>query len=135
MAINNCTIMGRITAPLEIRNAGEHKVLSFTVAVDRNFTDADGDRQADFIRCVAWNKTAEFITQYFGKGSMIALTGWLQTGSYDDENGTTHFTTDLVVQQVSFTGEKKTDEQPAKQGKSQPKGKKKTSSYSQGYPF
>lgn len=134
MAINNATIMGRITADIELRQAGEHTVTAFSVAVDRPYTDEDGERQADFIRCVAWNGTAEFIGKYFGKGRMIALTGWLQSGSYEDKNGSTHYTTDLVVQQVSFTGEPKQDQQQKPSGgKSKSKGRK--SSEPMWYPF
>ena len=136
MAINTATIMGRITAPLEIKQAGEHKVLTFSVAVDRPYTDEEGDREADFIRCVAWNGTAEFIAKYFDKGRMIAVTGRLQSSSYEDNNGSMHYPTDLIVQQVSFTGEAKPKEQqeqaPRKSGNKS--GKKKTT-YSQGYPF
>lgn len=132
MALNICTIMGRLTAAPEIKQAGEHKYTAFSVAVDRSYVDEDGDRQADFIRCVAWNATAEFISKYFGKGAMIALSGRLQTGSYEDDKGSTHYTTDLVVQQVSFTGEAKKD-QPQQSG-SKKNGKKKAS-YPQGYPF
>lgn len=110
MAINNCTLMGRITRDPELKTVGEHTVLNFSIAVDRNYTDEDGEREADFISCVAWNGTAEFITKYFGKGSMIAVTGWLQSGSYEDDNGSTHCTITLVVQQVSFTGERRDDQ-------------------------
>lgn len=132
MALNICTIMGRLTAAPEIKQAGEHKYTAFSVAVDRSYVDEDGDRQADFIRCVAWNGTAEFISKYFPKGAMIALSGRLQTGSYEDDKGSTHYTTDLVVQQVSFTGEAKKDQPQQSGGKKS--GKKKTS-YPQGYPF
>lgn len=142
MAINNCTIMGRITRDPELRTAGEHTVLNFSVAVDRNYTDEDGEREADYISCVAWNGTAEFISKYFSKGSMIAVTGWLQSGSYEDDNGSTHYTTTLVVQQVSFTGERRADQNqqqdaPKGKGKSskgRSKGKPKTS-YSLDLPF
>jgi len=138
MAINNCTIMGRITRDPELKTVGEHTVLNFSIAVDRNYTDEDGEREADFISCVAWNGTAEFIAKYFGKGSMIAVTGWLRSDTYEDDNGSTHYTTTLVVQQVSFTGERRDDqskqaEGPKSKGKSS-KSRKKTS-YSQGYPF
>lgn len=112
MAINNATIMGRLTADPELRKVGKDStVTSFTVAVDRNWTDEDGNRQADFIRCTAWNGCAEFICKYFGKGRMIALTGWIQTGSYENDDGDTVFTTEINVQQVSFTGESKQEEE------------------------
>ena len=121
MAINNATIMGRLTADPELRKVGnDSTVTSFTVAVDRNWTDEEGNRQADFIRCTAWNGCAEFICKYFGKGRMIALTGWIQTGSYENDDGDTVFTTEINVQQVSFTGEPKQaedEEQPRKNSK------------------
>lgn len=147
MAINNAVIMGRLTKDIELRKAGDHKVANFTVAVDRNFVDEDGERQADFIRCVAWNGTAEFIEKYFHKGSMIALTGWIQTGSYEDEDGKTVFTTDLVINTVSFTGERadrdedddeEEEERPRRRSSSKiSKGKssKSKSRYSQGVSF
>lgn len=147
MALNNVVIMGRLTKDIELRKAGDHKVANFTVAVDRNFVDEDGERQADFIRCVAWNGTAEFIEKYFRKGSMIALTGWIQTGSYEDEDGKTVFTTDIVVNTVSFTGERadrydddeeeEEEERPRKRSnsKSSSSKKKKTSRYAGGVPF
>lgn len=119
MAINNATIMGRLTADPELRKVGnDSTVTSFTVAVDRNWTDEEGNRQADFIRCTAWNGCAEFVCKYFGKGRMIALTGWIQTGSYENDDGNTVFTTEINVQQVSFTGEPKQDEDEEKPRKS-----------------
>jgi single-strand DNA-binding protein len=146
MALNNVVIMGRLTKDVELRKAGDHKVTNFTVAVDRNFVDEDGERQADFIRCVAWNGTAEFIEKYFHKGSMIAVTGWIQTGSYEDEDGKTVFTTDIVVNTVSFTGERadrdeeedeeEEEERPRKRSRSKSSSKKKkTSRYAGGVPF
>lgn len=110
MAINSCVILGRITAPLEIRQTQSGTpVLQFTVAVDRDYTKQGEERQADFISCVAWRQTAEFIGRYFGKGRMIALTGRLQSRTYDDKNGTKHYITEVIVQQASFTGEPKQD--------------------------
>ena len=107
--LNRSIIMGRITHPLEIRMTPSGvPVLQFTVAVDRNFADKNtGERQADFISCVAWRQAAEFIGRYFDKGRMIALEGRLQSRTYDDKNGTKHYITELIVDQVSFTGEPK----------------------------
>lgn len=110
MAINSCVILGRITAPLEIKQTQSGTpVLQFTVAVDRDYVRQGEERQTDFISCVAWKQTAEFIGRYFGKGRMIALTGRLQSRTYDDRNGTKHYVTELVVNQASFTGEPKQD--------------------------
>lgn len=110
--INNVVLMGQITAPLELKSTQNGtSVLQFTVAVDRDYTKQGEERQADFISCVAWKQTAEFISQYFDKGRMIALTGRLQSRTYDDKNGSKHYVTELIVQQASFTGEKKQDGQ------------------------
>lgn len=105
--LNRVILMGRITQELEVRQtpAGA-SVLSFTVAVERNFKDQNGERQTDFISCVAWGKTAEHICRYFSKGRMIALEGNLRTRTYDDKNGTRHYVTEVFVDNVSFTGER-----------------------------
>lgn len=106
--LNRSIIMGRITAPLEIRQTPSGvPVLQFTVAVDRNYSEKNGERQTDFINCVAWRQTAEFIGRYFDKGRMIALEGHLQSRTYDDKNGSRHYITELIVDQASFTGEPK----------------------------
>lgn len=105
--LNRVILMGRITQELEVRQtpAGA-SVLSFTVAVERNFKNQNGERQTDFISCVAWGKTAEHICRYFSKGRMIALEGNLRTRTYDDKNGTRHYVTEVFVDNVSFTGER-----------------------------
>lgn len=104
--LNSVIIMGRITRDLELRttNSGA-TVLSFTVAVDRSSRQGE-ERQADFINCVAWNQQADFINRYFSKGRMIAIEGSLRTGSFDDKNGVKHYTTEVWVNRVSFTGER-----------------------------
>lgn len=106
MALNKAIILGRITHDLEVRQTpGGTAVLQFTVAVDRNYSK-DGEKQTDFINCVAWRQTAEFIGRYFGKGRMIAVDGRLQTRTYEDKNGTKHYITELIVENANFTGEK-----------------------------
>jgi len=108
--LNRVILMGRITQELDLKQTqGGTSVLSFTVAVDRGFTSQNGERQADFINCVAWRQTAEFISRYFGKGRMIALEGNLRTRTYDDRNGTKHYVTEVYVDNASFTGEPKQD--------------------------
>ena len=83
--LNRSIIMGRITANPELRQTqGGVSVLSFTVAVDSRFTNQNGERQTNFIHCVAWRHTAEFISKYFVKGQMIAVDGSLQSRSYVD---------------------------------------------------
>lgn len=105
--LNKAIIMGRITHDLEVRQTQNGTaMLRFNVAVDRGYSKQGEERKADFISCVAWGQRAEFIGKYFGKGRMIALVGSLRTGSYEDKNGTKHYTTDLFAEDVSFTGEK-----------------------------
>ncbi len=106
--LNRVILMGRITQDLDLRQTQSGRaVLSFTVAVDRNYVKQGEERQTDFINCVAWSQQAEFITKYFAKGRMIALEGNLRTRTYDDKNGTKHYVTEVFVDNVSFTGEPK----------------------------
>ncbi len=108
--LNRVILMGRITHDLEIRQTSSGgSVLRFSVAVDRGFTRQGEERQTDFINCVAWNQRAEFINRYFGKGKMIAVEGSIRTGSYEDKNGVKRNTTEVWVDNVSFTGEKAGD--------------------------
>jgi len=105
--LNKVIIMGRITKDLEVRmTPSGTAVLRFTVAVDRMPAKQGGEKQTDFISCVAFGKRAEFINQYFGKGRLIAIEGNIKTGSYEDKGGRTVYTTDIWVDSVSFTGEK-----------------------------
>lgn len=102
--------MGRLTHDPELRRTPSDKPFArFTVAVNRQFKNANGEYDADFISCQAWGQTAEFVTRYFHKGDMIALTGSLRTGSYTDKNHSdvTHYTTDVMVNNVEFCGSKK----------------------------
>lgn len=106
--LNRVILMGRITQDLELKQTnGGSSVVTFNVAVDRNFVRQGEERQTDFITCVAWSKQAEFITKYFSKGRMIALEGNLRTRTYDDKNGSKHYVTEVYVDSVSFTGEPK----------------------------
>ena len=88
MSINTAVIMGRLTADPELKTTSSGlSVLSFSVAVERNYQKEGEEKAVDFINVVAWRKTAEFVSKYFHKGSMIAVTGSLQTRSYEDKNG------------------------------------------------
>ena len=105
--INNVVLMGRLVATPELRNTQTGvAVTSFTIAVERSFARAGEQRQADFIDCVAWRQTAEFITRYFQKGSMIAVTGNIQTRNYEDKNGNKRKAVEVVVDNASFCGSK-----------------------------
>ena len=106
--LNRVILMGRITKDLEIRQSQSGTaVLRFSVAVDR--PQKNGEKSADFISCIAFGQTAEFINRYFGKGRMIAVEGNIKTGSYQNKNGDTVYTTDVIVERTSFTGEPKNE--------------------------
>lgn len=107
-ASNGVHVMGRITRDLELRHTQSGTaVCQFCVAVTRSFKDANGEYQSDFIDCVAWRNSAEFITKYFSKGAMIALDGELQTRNYTDKDGNKRKATELLVSSAAFTGEKR----------------------------
>ena len=102
--MNNVSLVGRLTKDPELKTTQSGlSVCRFTVAVDRPYSKD----QADFINCITWRKTAEFITSYFSKGQRIALTGSIQTGSYTDKDGKTVYTTDINVSNVEFCESKK----------------------------
>lgn len=103
--INNITLMGRLTADPELRTTQTGRsVSSFSIAVDRAFSRAGEERQTDFINIVAWQQQAEFVCRYFKKGSMIALTGRLETRSYEDKNGNKRTAYEVIADRVSFCG-------------------------------
>lgn len=99
--------LGRLTKDVELRHTQNDKaVCSFTVAVNRRTKNEEGKYEADFINCVAWDKLANFISQYFHKGDAIALVGRLQTRTWDDKDGKKHYATEVVVGEVYFAGKK-----------------------------
>lgn len=105
---NKAILMGRICNDLELKTTTNgNSVLSFRLAVDRSYQVKGEERKADFFNVVAWRNTAEFISRYFSKGRMILVEGELQTRQYVDKNGSTQNVVELVVNNVSFTGEPK----------------------------
>ena len=112
--MNKVILCGRLTKDPEIKlTSNQTQFCSFTVAVDRKFKDANGQRQADFISCLAWKQTAVFIQKYFKKGSRIGLAGSIQTRSYDDQNGQKHFVTEVIVEEAEFVeSNNRAEEQP-----------------------
>lgn len=105
--INMVALMGRLTYEPELRSTNNGlSVLSFQIAVDRNYQSQGQERQADFIDCVAWRQTAEFISRFFHKGSMIAIEGSIQTRNYTDKNGNNRKAVEVVVNNASFCGSK-----------------------------
>ena len=104
--LNCAVIMGRLTADPELRQTPSGvSVTRFTVAVDRGYVKAGEERKADFINVVAWRQTAEFVSRYFQKGSMIAVHGSIQTGSYE-KDGVKRYTVEISADNVSFCGSK-----------------------------
>ncbi len=106
--LNKITIMGRLTRDPELRRTGNGTaVASFTLAVDRDFAPKDGgERETDFIPCVAWRQTGEFVSKYFTKGSMAVVSGRLQIRNYTDKDGNKRTAAEVVVDNVYF-GESK----------------------------
>lgn len=112
--MNKVCLIGRLTADAEIKNTGSGIAYTkFTVAVNRNHKNEDGGYDADFISCVAWRERAELISKYFSKGSLIGIEGHIQTGTYDKEDGSKVYTTDVIVDGVTFVGGKKEESKPA----------------------
>lgn len=106
--LNVVALMGRLTADPELKTTPSGvPVCRFTLAVDRNYAKSGTERQADFINCLAWRTTAEFISKYFVKGQLIVLDGSIQTGSYTDNNGNKRYNFDILVNSVNFTGDKR----------------------------
>lgn len=103
--MNKVIITGRLARDPEVKVTNDSSVARFTVAVDRRFKK-DGEQTADFVSCVAFGKSADFISKYFGKGKMIAIDGRIQTGSYTNKDGQKVFTTDVVVDNCEFCGGK-----------------------------
>ena len=103
--MNNVVLMGRLTRDPRISMAntisGQMAVAHFSLAVDRRFKK-EGEQQADFISCVAFGKTAEFVEKYLHQGSKVCLSGRIQTGSYKNKDGATVYTTDIVVENIEF---------------------------------
>lgn len=106
--MNKVILIGRLTKDPETRYSQSKEPMAitrFSLAVNRRFKK-DGEQEADFINCVAFGKTAEFVSKYFSKGKMISIVGNIRTGSYTDNNGQTRYTTDVNVEEVEFCGGK-----------------------------
>lgn len=105
--INNVVLMGRLTAAPELKTTQSGiSTVRFSVAVERRYNKQGEERQTDFVDCVAWRQTAEFVSKYFNKGSMIAVIGSIQTRSYEDKNGNKRKAVEVQVENVSFCGSK-----------------------------
>ena len=115
MALNHIAVMGRLTKDPEMRYTAQNTpVASFTVAVDRDYQS--GNKQTDFIDCVAWRQTGEFVSKYFHKGSMAVVCGRLQTRTYEDKANNKRKAVEIVVENIYFGESKKADTGDSVQG-------------------
>lgn len=104
--MNSVVLVGRLTKDIELRfAAGSGKaVAKFTLAVNRDYKNQEGKYDADFINCLAFDKRAETLSQYLSKGSQVAIKGKIQTGSYDAQDGTKRYTTEILIESFDFIG-------------------------------
>lgn len=105
--LNHIAIMGRLARDPELRRTGSGiAVANFSVAVERDFKDGNGEKKADFIDCVAWRQAGEFVAKYFKKGAMIALTGRLEMRDWVDKNGNKRISAEINADRCYFGGGK-----------------------------
>lgn len=106
--LNKVILVGRLTKEPELRKTPNNvSVCQFTIAVNRPFQNQNGERQADFINCMAWKTQAENLCKYLNKGALIAVSGNIQTRSYNELNGTTRYVTEVVCENIVFLEAKK----------------------------
>lgn len=113
--INRTTLTGRLTKDVELRQTQSGtSVASFTLAVDRQFTNKDGSREADFINCVMWRKSAENFAKFTHKGALVGIDGRIQTRNYENQQGQRVYVTEVVADNFALL-EKKNDQSQLKQ--------------------
>ena len=106
--MNKVFLIGRLTRDPELRYTGSNvPVCSFSIAVNRTFTNSNGEREADFINIVVWRKQAENVKNYLSQGSQVAVDGRIQTRNYEDKEGNKRYITEVVADNVEFLGSKK----------------------------
>ena len=105
-------LIGRLTRDPELRYTGSNTpVATFSLAVNRPFTNQSGEREADFINCVVWRKLAETVKNYLSQGSQVAVEGRIQTRNYDDQNGQKRYVTEVIVENIDFVGSRRDNAQ------------------------
>ena len=108
--MNNANLVGRLTRPVDLRYTQTGIAYgSFTLAVTRKYKNKDGEREADFINCVIWKKGAELLANYTQKGSLIGVSGPIQTRSYDNQQGQRVYVTEVLVENFDFLESRKND--------------------------
>ena len=118
--INNTVLVGRLTKDPDLRyTSSGSAVATFTLAVNRNFTNANGNREADFINCVIWRKPAETLANYARKGTLLGVTGRIQTRTYDNQQGQRVYVTEVVCENFQLLENKSQNEQRATEGSPQ----------------
>lgn len=123
--INNVSLTGYLTKDIELKYTGNGTaVTNFTIAVQRTFTNAQGEKETDFIRCIAWRNTAETMSQFLNKGSRIGITGAIRTGSYEDKDGKRVYTTDVEVDNFVFLESKQEKQERDAGGQNQQQSQK-----------
>ncbi|MFP8918431.1 single-stranded DNA-binding protein [Enterococcus innesii] len=119
--INNVTLVGRLTKDPDLRyTANGTGVATFTLAINRNFTNQAGEREADFVQCVIWRKPAETLANYARKGTLLGVTGRIQTRFYDNQQGQRVYVTEVVAENFQLLESKATSEQRQSTQASQP---------------
>lgn len=110
--MNKVILIGRLTRDPELRYTGSNTpVATFSLAVNRSFTNQNGEREADFINCVVWRKLAETVKNYLSQGSQVAVEGRIQTRNYDDQNGQKRYVTEVIVENIDFVGSRRDNAQ------------------------
>ena len=108
--MNKALLIGRLTRDPELRSTSTGRnVCQFSIAVNRNFTNANGEREADFINCVVWDKQAENLVKYQKRGNQIAVDGRIQTRNYEDKDGKRVYVTEILANSISFLDSKGTN--------------------------
>lgn len=108
--MNNANLVGRLTRPVDLRYTQTGIAYgSFTIAVNRKYKNKDGEREADFINCVIWKKGAELLANYTQKGSLIGVSGPIQTRNYDNQQGQRVYVTEVLVENFDFLESRKND--------------------------
>lgn len=137
-SLNHCEFIGNVGKDPECRQAGAHLVASFSVACSKAWTDRDtGERKekTEWVRCVAWRKTAEVVQQYVRKGSQVFVQGELETRSYEDKDGQTRYSTEIIVGRLLLLGKRDNSGQEACAQGGQQGGRAARDGYGQGRPL
>ncbi|OFI49537.1 hypothetical protein BG261_02865 [Floricoccus tropicus] len=113
--INNSVLVGRLTKDIELKETANGKYANFTLAVTRKFKNQNGEYDADFVQCIAWNKTAEILSMHTHKGELIGIEGRIQTRNFQNNQGQRIYVTEIVVGSLTLMERKKQDDRQTRQ--------------------